>query len=144
MSEEQTVIKAAQWRLVEVGRVALVAKGPDAGKLVAIVEIIDHKRVLVDGPVTGVLRQSIPLAKLTLTPLVVDKLPRGAKAGSLTKKWAASSIDEKWAKSAWAQKIKSRETRRGLNDFERFQVLILKKQRRYAVKKAVAKARKSE
>ncbi len=38
-------IKASQWRLVEVGRVVLIHGGPQDGKLAAIVEIIDHKRV---------------------------------------------------------------------------------------------------
>ena len=38
-------IKTSSWRLVEVGRVALIHGGPSDGKLAAIVEIIDHKRV---------------------------------------------------------------------------------------------------
>lgn len=38
-------IKATSWKLVEVGRVVLIRKGPFTGKLAAIVEIIDHKRV---------------------------------------------------------------------------------------------------
>lgn len=38
-------IKASSWRLVEVGRVVLITGGPHDGKLAAIVEIIDHKRV---------------------------------------------------------------------------------------------------
>lgn len=38
-------IKASSWRLVEVGRVVLIAEGPAEGKLATIVEIIDHKRV---------------------------------------------------------------------------------------------------
>lgn len=38
-------IKASQWRLVEVGRVVLIHGGSQDGKLAAIVEIIDHKRV---------------------------------------------------------------------------------------------------
>jgi ribosomal protein L14E/L6E/L27E len=38
-------IKATTWKLVEVGRVVLIRKGPYTGKLAAIVEIIDHKRV---------------------------------------------------------------------------------------------------
>lgn len=38
-------IKASTWRLVEVGRVILIQGGPSDGKLAAIVEIIDHKRV---------------------------------------------------------------------------------------------------
>jgi large subunit ribosomal protein L14e len=38
-------IKVSQWRLVEVGRVVLFTSGPYTGRLAAIVEIIDHKRV---------------------------------------------------------------------------------------------------
>lgn len=38
-------IKASQWRQVEVGRVVLFTHGPYIGRLAAIVEIIDHKRV---------------------------------------------------------------------------------------------------
>ena len=35
-------------RFVEIGRVAYIAYGPDAGKLVAIVDVIDQSRVSVD------------------------------------------------------------------------------------------------
>lgn len=38
-------VTASQWRLVEVGRVVLFVNGPYAGRLAAIAEIIDHKRV---------------------------------------------------------------------------------------------------
>ena len=38
-------IKASQWRMVEVGRVVLFTHGQYIGRLAAIVEIIDHKRV---------------------------------------------------------------------------------------------------
>lgn len=38
-------IKASSWKLVEVGRVVLIRRGPYTGKLAVIVEIIDHKRV---------------------------------------------------------------------------------------------------
>ena len=38
-------VTASNWRLVETGRIAIFAKGPLTGKLVAIVQIIDHKRV---------------------------------------------------------------------------------------------------
>jgi large subunit ribosomal protein L14e len=40
-------IKASSWKLVQVGRVVLIREGPYSGKLAAIVEIIDHKRVRV-------------------------------------------------------------------------------------------------
>lgn len=43
-------IKLAQWKLVEVGRLVLIRRGPYTGKLAAIVEIIDHRRVRYLGP----------------------------------------------------------------------------------------------
>ncbi|CDK24076.1 unnamed protein product [Kuraishia capsulata CBS 1993] len=132
MSAEST-IKASNWRLVEVGRVVLFGEA-----LATIVEIIDQKRALIDGPT--IQRQSISLARVTLTPLVLEGLPRGSKTATVNKKWAAAEIDSKWAATSWAKKIAQRKRRSTLTDFERFQVLVLKKQKRYAVKKAVAKA----
>ncbi|CAR22553.1 60S ribosomal protein L14-A [Lachancea thermotolerans] len=138
MSSE-SIVKNSQWRLVEVGRVVLIKKGPSAGKLAAIVEIIDQKRALIDGPETNVPRQSVNLGHVVLTPLTFA-LPRGAKTAVVAKKWTSAGVAEKWAASSWAKKIAQRERRAALSDFERFQVMVLRKQRRYAVKKAVAKA----
>lgn len=127
----QTTVKAANWRLVEVGRVVLV----NNKDLAAIVEIIDQKRVLIDGP--KVQRQAISLAKVALTSVVLEKLPRGARSVIVAKKWAAADIDAKWNQTAWAKKIAAKERRSQLTDFERFQVVVLKKQRNLAAKKAV-------
>lgn len=38
-------VQTSSWKLVEVGRVVIFATGPYAGRLAAISEIIDHKRV---------------------------------------------------------------------------------------------------
>jgi len=84
-------IKATSWKLVEVGRVLLIRKGPYTGKLAVIVEIIDHKRVLVDGPSAQedkiVPRQSLALAHASLTPFVIPKLPRAAGTGPVKRMW---------------------------------------------------------
>ena len=46
MAEKAEIdIKPAGWKLVEVGRIVVIQGGPHNGKLAAIVEIIDHKRV---------------------------------------------------------------------------------------------------
>ncbi|KAJ4171788.1 60S ribosomal protein L14B [Fusarium falciforme] len=134
-----SIVKASNWRLVEVGRVVLIKKGQSAGKLAAIVEIIDQKKVLIDGPKAGVPRQAINLGQVVLTPLTFA-LPRGARTATVSKKWAAAGVYEKWAASSWAKKIAQRERRAALTDFERFQVMVLRKQKRYTVKKALAKA----
>lgn len=136
----ETKVKAANWRYVEVGRVVLINSGASAGKLATIVEIVDHRRVLIDGPKTGVPRQAISLNQVVLTPHVIAKIPRAAGSTAVAKKWESSGVEAKWNVSAWAKKIVQRQRRRELTDFERFQVVVLKKQRRYAVKKAVAKA----
>ncbi|GAA5820754.1 hypothetical protein JCM11251_003142 [Rhodosporidiobolus azoricus] len=130
-------------RFVEVGRVVLLNDGPSAGKLATIVEIIDHNRALIDGPSTGVPRQAFTYRRLVLTPYVLKKLPRAAGSTTVKKVWEASEVDAKWAKSAWAAKRASSERRKQLTDFERFEVLLLRKQRRRLVQAAAAKASKS-
>ncbi|EGW32464.1 uncharacterized protein SPAPADRAFT_61532 [Spathaspora passalidarum NRRL Y-27907] len=129
-----TTVKAANWRLVELGRIVLV----DNKDLATIVQIIDNKRVLIDGP--KIQRQAISLAKVVLTPIVLPNLPRGARTATVTKKWSAGEIDSKWSATTWAKKLAAKERRAQLSDFERFQVLVLKKQKRFATKKALAKA----
>uniref|UniRef100_A0A3Q2E3K0 60S ribosomal protein L14 n=1 Tax=Cyprinodon variegatus TaxID=28743 RepID=A0A3Q2E3K0_CYPVA len=54
-------------RFVEIGRVAYISFGPHAGKLVAIIDVIDQNRALVDGPCTGVKRQAMPFKCMQLT-----------------------------------------------------------------------------
>lgn len=135
-----TTVATAKFRQVELGRVVLITSGENKGKLAAVVEIIDRKRVLVEGPKTNVPRQGIYLSKLVLTNLVIPNIAQGMKSTALTKKWEAADICNKWAQTAWAKKIAQRETRKSLSDFERFQALVYKKQRRYALNKAVAKA----
>ncbi|KAG2071672.1 hypothetical protein BDR04DRAFT_1097937 [Suillus decipiens] len=127
-------------RFVEVGRVVLHKSGPSAGKIAVIAEIIDHNRAIIDGPTTGVPRQSFPYRHLTLTPISLTKLPRGAGSGVIRKQAEKEGIVAKWESSAWAKKRAAMEKRRSLNDFERFSVMVAKKQRRDAVRKTLAKA----
>ncbi|EIW62944.1 60S ribosomal protein L14 [Trametes versicolor FP-101664 SS1] len=127
-------------RFVEVGRVVLLKSGPSEGNIAVIVEIIDHNRAIIDGPTTGVARQSFPFRHLTLTPFVLASLPRGAGTGVVRKYLEKEGTVEKWNKSAWAQRREAIEKRRKLNDFERFAVMIAKKARRDVVRKSVAKA----
>nr|CAA05694.1 ribosomal protein l14 [Schizosaccharomyces pombe] len=64
-------------RYVEVGRVVLVTKGEYTGKLAVIVDIVDHKRALIDSPCSEFPRQVIRYGSVVLTHIVM-KLPRGA------------------------------------------------------------------
>ncbi|GAB7352597.1 hypothetical protein MBLNU459_g2977t2 [Dothideomycetes sp. NU459] len=138
-------IKASQWRLVEVGRVVLFSTGPYTGKLAVIVEIVDHKRILVDGPSTKpeavVPRHSAPLAHVSLTPIVISKLPRGAGNAAVKAAWEKAGVEKSWDSSAWAKNRERSVKRKQLTDFERFKVMRLRKQARFEVRKSVAAAR---
>ncbi|KAI9321893.1 60S ribosomal protein L14 [Dichotomocladium elegans] len=113
-------------RQVEVGRVVLINHGPDTNKLAVIVDIIDHKRALIDGPSTGVSRQPLSYKRLTLTNLVIKGLPRNAGQTAVKKAFEKNDIAGSWAKSAWAQKLAQRQVRANLSDFDRFKIQKLK------------------
>ncbi|KAJ6631012.1 60S ribosomal protein L14 [Mycena sp. CBHHK59/15] len=130
-------------RFVEVGRVVLLKSGPFSGRIAVIAEIIDHNRAIIDGPTTGVTRQSYPYKHLTLTPLTLTKLPRAAGSGVIKKHLEKEATIEKWDKSSWAQKRAATEKRRSLSDFGRFSVMLAKKARRDAVRKTIYKSKKS-
>ncbi|KAG9355721.1 hypothetical protein JZ751_000559 [Albula glossodonta] len=99
-------------RYVEIGRVAYVSFGPHAGKLVAIVDVIDQNRALVDGPCTGVKRQSMPF---------------NARQKFVRRAWEKAQVNEKWAETSWAKKIEARQKRAKMSDFDRFKVMKAKK-----------------
>jgi len=123
--------------------VVLVNDGPFAGKLAVITEIVDHNRAMIDGPSTGVPRQTIAYRKVVLTPFVVSGLPRAAGSGAVKKFFEKQEIAAKWEKSAWAQKRAAVEKKRSLNDFDRFKVMLLKKQRRHTLQTTLAKIKKA-
>jgi large subunit ribosomal protein L14e len=107
--------------------------------------ILTHLQALIDGPSTdtktAVPRQSISLSQLILTPLVLEKLPRGARTGAVKAQWEKAGIEAKWQESAWAKKRSQKERRRQLTDFERFKVMRLRKQARFEVRKSLAKVK---
>ncbi|KAJ3093414.1 60S ribosomal protein L14, partial [Physocladia obscura] len=150
-------------RFVEVGRVVLLNHGPDAGKIAVIVDIVDHGRVcsycvvtvdsnesdnetneqaLVDGPTTGAARQVVSFKRVSLTDIVVD-VPRTAGTVAVKKALTTQDLTGKWAASAWAKKLAVRDIRKNLSDFDRFKILIAKKQKRQIVGQEFAKLRRA-
>lgn len=125
-------------RQVQVGRVVVMTYGPDAGKLAVITEIIDHGRVVVDGPTTGVPRQAVSFKRASLTPIVLS-IPRGVGSVALLKKVKDQDLEGKWSKTSWAKKIAKRSTRENLSDFDRFKLMLARKKKATIVNKAFAK-----
>lgn len=78
-------------------------------------------------------RHAAALAHVTLTPIVIPKLPRGARTGVVKAAWEKNEVESKWEGSAWAKGRDRSAKRRQLTDFERFKVMRLRKQVRSAV-----------
>ena len=182
-------------RFVEIGRVAVISYGPDSGKLCTIVDVIDHNRVLVDGPaaITGVHRHELGINRIMLTDLKVaakhnashkcapahQLTPRGGTAWArpeaasaapeqppggattaaappsararpqrltfspppraprqLAALWKSEDVQGKWDATNWAKKIQKRKLRASMTDFDRFQVMLARKERSAARKAA--------
>src|SRR4051812_42432829 len=61
-------------------------------------------QALIDGPTTGVPRQSYPYKHVVLTTFVVKDLPRGCGTSTVKKYLEKHEVDEKWKKTSWAKK----------------------------------------
>ncbi len=115
----------------------LINYGPDAGKIATVIDVVDQKRILIDGPlnVTGVQRQVISTKRVNLTDVKVEKLPRSATQKTITKCWAEQGTKAKWEATAWAKKIAAKRTRANLSDFDRFKVLQAKRAKKALLSK---------
>jgi large subunit ribosomal protein L14e len=123
---------ATERRFVEAGRVCLINFGENAGKLAVIVNVIDNKRVLIDGPstVNGVPRQVMPLKRLSITSIKVNIRP-GARIATLIKAYEAAGVKKQWAESSWAKGIAKHSAKAKLTDFDRFKVMVARKTVRF-------------
>ncbi|XP_065064304.1 large ribosomal subunit protein eL14-like isoform X2 [Rhopilema esculentum] len=130
-------------RFVESGRIALVNTGSYNGKLVVIVDVIDHNRVLCDNPSNNVPRQTINLKHLNLTDLKIS-VPHGARTACVRKAFDKEEVNAKWEKTAWAQRLERRVKRASLSDFDRFKVKVAKQRKNRILKTAVKQMKKQQ
>merc|ERR1719183_2842998 len=97
-------------KYVQIGRIATVNYGPDYGKIVAIVDVIDINKALVcgaDGALSNVARQSYPLRRLTMTNLKVAVTRQIRKKG-LKKAVGDADIVAKFENSGFFKKNSKR------------------------------------
>eukprot|EP01068_Selenidium_serpulae_P003933 Selendium_serpulae@DN3348_c0_g1_i3.p1 len=127
-------------RFVQAGRLAFIQYGPDAGKLAIIVDIIDQCRLLVDGPTTGVTRQSIPIKRIRVTDFVLEDLERSSESKVIVDSLKKNDVIAQWNKSREGLRYNQNKARANLTDFERFKIRSIRKQRAYEVKKILDKA----
>ncbi|MCJ1455744.1 hypothetical protein MMC28_006100 [Mycoblastus sanguinarius] len=116
-------------------------------QLATIVEIIDHKRALVDGP-SKKEDAAVPRQSVGLNNLIVCLVGQGEAQSRFDgqtyldalhelmhkqRAWEKAEVEKQWDESSWAKRREQRARRRNLSDFDRFKVLKLKKQVRSTV-----------
>jgi large subunit ribosomal protein L14e len=107
-----------------VGRVVRINFGTLEGKLATIVDILNDKRVLIDGE--SIQRQVIPIRRLQLTKHIL-KVGRGVRTGKLKAVLAKEKVQEQFENSALGKGYARQARREQLNDFERYKVLAIRR-----------------
>jgi large subunit ribosomal protein L14e len=130
-------------RFVEIGRVAMINFGDDAGKLCVITNVLDSNRALVDGPfaVTGVSRQKLAFKRMTLTDFVV-KIPHGARQSTIAKAMKEADVVSKFAQTAPGKKLAIKKARAETTDFDRFKLMVARKTKSKAVRTQLSALKK--
>merc|ERR1719312_1991683 len=123
-------------RQVEPGRLILINYGQYAGKTASIVDMIDLRRIVVDGPETNVPRHVIPIKWINLTDFRTV-IARGTRQKFLKKQNQKDQIYAKWSRCEWAKKIERKQIKKNLTDLDRFNLLVARKEKSKIVKKAV-------
>ena len=117
---------------------AYINYGPDQGRLCVVVDVLNNRRALVDGPSTGVPRQQIPFARLSLTEFVIP-LKRNQKSSNVAKIFDSEGIQQKWEESTAGKRQFARLRRAELTDFDRFKLMVNKKKKSQLVKQELEK-----
>mmetsp|Transcript_100283 Transcript_100283/g.196909 ORF Transcript_100283/g.196909 Transcript_100283/m.196909 type:complete len:134 (-) Transcript_100283:99-500(-) len=130
-------------RFVEPGRLALITYGPCAGKMCTVIDIVDQKRVVVDGPeqLTGVRRHMMPVKRLSLTDFKCS-IFRGAREKQLKAALEKDEIMKKWSETAWAKKLAAKAFRANMTDFDRHKLMVARKKRAKEVRGVIKKGKK--
>ena len=92
--------------MVEIGRVVLVTRGPDTGKICAIVDVVDQNRVLVDGPSSGVKRQALSFTEIALTKFRIQ-IPHGTGSRFVKKVWDGDEVEKKFSETRKAKQLEA-------------------------------------
>lgn len=129
--------------LVEIGRVAYVGYGRNSGKPVAIVDVIDQNRALVDGPCTKVTRQPIRFKRLRLTKHKLNFV-HGASTKVVKKEWEKNEITKKWKEGLQFKQLVADRRRKDLSDLGRFKVYKLKQKVNKIVNAKIASNKSKE
>lgn len=83
-------------------------------------------------------RQSIPIRRVALTDMRL-KIPHGVRSVTLRKALEKDDVIKKFNESSWGRKRIAKQRRAALTDFERFKLMVARKQRAQAVRAKLGK-----
>ena len=98
-----------------------------------IIDVVDQRRALVDGPCSGVARQAVGFNKLWLTDFKL-KISHSAREKQVRKAYEEANINTKWEQTSWARRIARKARRAQLTDFDRFKLKVLRQRKNNIVK----------
>lgn len=81
-----------------------------------------------------------PLKRLKLTRIKLPKVLRGARTGTVAKAAKDFNLDAAWSKTSYAKRFDADKKRAATTDFDRFKIMVLRKQRSFAAKTKIGKA----
>merc|ERR1719504_263886 len=67
----------------------------------------------------------MPVRRLSLTDFRAT-IPRGAREKTLKLALEKGGVMKKWSETAWAKKLKVKEARASMTDFDRFKLMVAK------------------
>merc|ERR1739848_713000 len=108
---------------ISVGQIVVVTYGAHYGKVLCIVDKLDHKRALVDAP--GETRRQMPFCRLAPTNITIDIRGTVGKT-SLENAFEKSDSVKKFFSSTWYKKIKKRNEKAAMTDFMRLKHRVQK------------------
>jgi large subunit ribosomal protein L14e len=131
---KKTLTIAAFPKLVEVGRVVLLKAGKQKGSIASVVDIIDARRFLIDGPESGVPRRAARANEIHLTKFVL-KYPRGCKTKTVREAWNKAGMMQRWSETNLYKKMEAAKKRAAVTDLDRFKLYVAKQRRNRLIKK---------
>lgn len=106
-----------------IGKVVLIVYGSSEGKIGVIIDILDEKRCLIDGPCG---RQIINLKRIELTNLKLQ-VKKKISSDEIHQKFLQNNILKTWYNSTKGKKILKNNLKLKFSDFENFKFMIGKK-----------------
>ena len=109
--------------IIEIGKIVSIVYGSSAGKIGVIIDILDEKKCLIDGPCG---RQIINLKRLEFTNFKIH-VKKKINSKKIHQKFLQNDILNIWYSSIKGKKVLKNNLKLKFSDFDNFKFMIGKK-----------------